>query len=122
MPSSSRMLCSSSTTRTLVSATDHRKAKGEGTAGAWRRFHGHVAAMILHDAVDEGEPESGTIQLGREERLEDVADILRRDAFTAVHHADFQAVTRRRHRHAQLATVRHRLDRVEADVPECLPE
>src|SRR5206468_6452040 len=122
MPSSSRMLCSSSTTSTRVSATDRGEAQGEDAAGARRRLQVDLAAVILHDAVDEGEAESAAVGLRREERLEDVWEVLARDALAGVGHADLQLAAHDGGRHPQLATVGHRLHGVETQIRDRLAE
>src|SRR5919198_2818499 len=122
MPRSSRMLCSSSTTSTRVSATDRGEAQDEDAAGARRRLQMHLAAVILHDAVDEGQAESTAVGLRREERLEDVWEVLPRDALAGVGHAHLEASAHDGGRHPQLAAVGHRLHGVEAKVPDGLAE
>src|SRR2546430_15613956 len=76
MPNNSRMLCSSSTTSTRVSATDRGEAEGEGAAGARRRFHVNLAAVLLHDPLHEGEAEPAAVEFRGEEGLEDVTEVL----------------------------------------------
>src|SRR6266850_5275513 len=122
MPSSSRMLCSSSTTSTRVSATDRREAEGEDAAGARRRLDMHFAAVLLHDPVNEGESDPAAVELRGEEGLEDVTEVVSRDALAGVAHAHLEPVTHHPRRHPQLAAVRHGLDGVEAQVPHGLAE
>src|SRR5882762_10471596 len=122
MPSSSRMLCSSSTTSTRVSATDRGEAEGEDAAGARRRFHVNFAAVLLHDPVNEGEAEPAAVGLGGEEGLEDVTEVVTRDTLAGVADAHLEAATHDARRHAQLAAPRHGLDGVEAQVPHRLTE
>src|SRR5256885_1016497 len=72
MPNNSRMLCSSSTTSTRVSATDRGEAEGEGAAGARRRLHVNLAALLLHAPLHEGEAEPAAVECRGPEGLEDV--------------------------------------------------
>src|SRR5882672_5450470 len=122
MPSSSRMLCSSSTTSTRVSATEGGEAEGEDAAGARRRFDVDLATVILEDPVDEGEAQPATIGLRREERLEDVIEVVARDALAGVRHAHLEPPAHDGRGHPQLAAVGHGLDGVEAQVPDGLAE
>src|SRR5688500_15283169 len=84
MPSSSRMLCSSSTTRTRASAMAARDPEREGAATARRRLDVDLAAVILQDAVNEGQSETAAARLGGEERLEDVCHVAPADAVTRI--------------------------------------
>src|ERR671924_821392 len=122
MASSSRMLCSSSTTSTRMSDIGRRQGDGEGAAHARAAVHVDVAAVVLHDAVYEREPEAAAAGLRREERLEDVAQVAGGDALTGVGHAQDQAAAGDCHRHLELAAVGHRLHGVEAEIPDDLPE
>src|SRR5262245_43591564 len=122
MPSSSRMLCSSSTTRTRVSAMDPREAQGEDAAGAERRFHVDVAAVVLHDPIDEGQTDAGAVGLRGEERLEDVSEVFLRDAFAGVRDTHLEASADGLGRNPQFSAVRHRLHGVEAEIPDRLAE
>src|SRR5438552_10467449 len=69
---SSRMLRSSSTTRTRVSGMAGRQRHREHGPEAGRATDVHLAAVLLHDPVDERESEPGAVGLGGEEGLEDV--------------------------------------------------
>src|SRR5215468_7789709 len=91
MPSSSRMLCSSSTTRTRVSATDVWEPQREDASGACRRVHGDVAAVVLHDPVHERQTDPTAVGLRGEERLKDVREILLADPLTGVGDTHFEA-------------------------------
>src|SRR6267378_7493694 len=113
MPNNSRMLCSSSTTSTRVSATDRGKAEGEDAAGARRRLHVNLAAVLLHDPLHEGEAEPAAVEFRGEEGLEDVTEILARDALTGVAHAHLEPVAHHPRRHPELAAVRHGFDGIE---------
>src|ERR671931_2218968 len=113
MASSSRMLCSSSTTRTRVSATDRGEAEGEDAAGACRRLHVDLAAVVLHDSVDEGQPEPAAVGLRREERLEDVRKVLTRNALAGVADTHLETAARDSGRDPQLAPGGHRLDGIQ---------
>src|SRR5439155_1904861 len=91
MASSSRMLCSSSTTRTRMSGMRGRQGEREGAADARTALHVDLAAVVLHDAVHKGQAQPGAVGLGGEERLEDVAEIAGGDALPGVGHAHHQA-------------------------------
>src|SRR5438105_6582112 len=82
--SSSRMLRSSSTTRTRVSGIAGGQRHRERGPEAQRAPHVHLAAVLLDDAVDEREAEPGAPGLGGEERLEDVGEVVRCDPVSAV--------------------------------------
>src|SRR2546425_6459919 len=101
MPRSSRMLCSSSTTSTRVSATDRGEAEGEDAAGARRRLHVDLAAVVLHDPVNEGEAEPAAVGFRGEEGLEDVTEVVERDALAGVGHPHLEPVAHHAHRHSQ---------------------
>src|SRR2546426_694602 len=122
MPSSSRMLCSSSTTSTRVSATEGGEAESEDAAGARRRFDVHLAPVILENPVDEREAQSAAVGLRREEWLEDVIEVVARDALAGVGHAHLEPSAHDGPGHPQLAAVGHGLDGVEAQVPDGLAE
>src|SRR5215468_7728395 len=72
--------------------------------------------------MHEGKPEAGALRLGREERLEHVGDVARRDALAGIADHDLERVAASRDGDAELAALRHRLDRVQAEVPEDLAE
>ena len=68
------------------------KAHGEDSAALCRTLGPELAAVLLDDLVADGEPEPGALAdgLGREERVEDTADDVGRDARAGVgdrHHA-----------------------------------
>src|SRR5439155_1312291 len=90
--SNSRMLRSSSTTRTRVSGMAIRQRHREHGPEAGRAADVHVAAVLLDEPVDEREAEPGAPGLGGEERLEDVGEVVGRDAVPAVRHRHFQLV------------------------------
>src|SRR5437879_12636645 len=116
MARSSRMLRSSSTTSTRVSGTAGGKREGERRAEVRRATHVDFAAMRLDDAMDEGEPETGTLRLGGEERFEDVGEVVGADALSGVAHRDLERIAPDGGGHAQLASVRHCLDRIQAEI------
>src|SRR6185503_10065867 len=120
--SRSRMLCSSSTTSTRISGIANREGESEGAAGAGPALDVDVAAMVLHDPVNEGEADAGSARLGGEEGFEDRAEIGGRDALAGVVHPDHEPPGHGRHRHLQLTALRHRLHGVEAEIPDGLPE
>src|SRR5215470_8928071 len=121
MARSSRMLRSSSTTRTRVSGMA-RQGEGEGGAEAGRAAHVDLAAMLLDDPVNQREPEPRPLFLGREERLEEMGQIARRDAFARVTDRDLEALAANGGCDAELPPLRHRFDRVQAQIPENLTE
>src|SRR5467141_474297 len=108
--------------RTRRSGMAGRQAEGERRAEARGAADVDLAAVLLDDPVDEGESEPGPLRLGGEERLEDVGQVVGPDAFAAVGHRDFQAVTNDLGRDAELAALRHRLEGIQAEVPQHLPE
>src|SRR5512134_2272752 len=120
--SRSRMLCSSSTTSTRASGMSGRKRDGEGAADARPALHVDLAPVILDDPMHESQAEAAAARLGGEERLEDLAEIGGRDALAGVVHAQNEATGEDRHRDPKLAALGHRLDRIEAQVPDGLPE
>src|SRR5882724_7137291 len=119
---SSRMLRSSSTTSTRVSGTAGGKREGERRAEVRRAVHVDLASVLLDDAMDEGEPETGALRLGGEEGLEDVGEVAGADALPGVAHRDLERITPYGGGHAQLASLRHCLDRIQAEIPQDLPE
>src|SRR5262245_12874143 len=120
--SSSRMLRSSSTTSTRVSGMTGGQGKGERRTEARRALDVDLAAVLLDDAVDQRESESGAFGFRGEEGLEEVREIGCGDALTVVAHRDLQPIATDRGADPQLAALRHRLDRVQAEVPQDLPE
>src|SRR5438132_1999885 len=121
MARSSRMLRSSSTTSTRVSGMAWQ-GKGERRAQARRAAHVDVTAVLLHDAVDQREPESGSLRFGGEEGLEDVREVARGDALAGIAHGDLERVPTNRRGDPELAALGHRLDGVQAEIPQNLPE
>src|SRR5688500_7831432 len=121
MPSSSRMLCSSSTTRTRASAM-MGNPEGEGAAAARGRLDIDLAAVVLEDPVNQGEPETAATRLGREEWLEDMGDVTAADPVAGVFDADDQRFIHGARGDAELAAIRHRLHGVEAEIPDGLAE
>src|SRR5213078_1418955 len=121
--SNSRMLRSSSTTRTRVSGIAGGQRDRERGPEARRAPHVHLPAVLLDDPVDEREAEPGAPGLGGEERFEDVGEVLRRDAVPGVGDPHLQlAAGDRRRPDAQLTPLGHGFDRVAAEVPQHLPE
>src|SRR5512133_561256 len=102
MASRSRMLCSSSTTSTRMSGIRGRERDGERAAQAWAAVDVDLAAVVLHDAVHQGEAEPATVGLGGEEGLEDVAEVGGLDPLSGVAHAQHETAPGG-HRHPQLA-------------------
>src|SRR5262245_26386365 len=121
MPRSSRMLCSSSTTRTLMSGMSGQ-GECEDAAGAGSALHIDVAAVVLHHAVDERQAEAAAVELGGVEGLEDVPEVDVGDAFPRVGDADQQAPGGGDHGDTELTALGHRLQRIEAEIPDHLPE
>src|SRR3989442_5364435 len=68
---SSRMLRSSSTTRTRVSGMAGRQPHREHCPEAGRAADVHLAAVLLHDPGDERESGPGAVGLGGDERVAD---------------------------------------------------
>src|SRR5512146_1646267 len=99
MPSSSRMLCSSSTTRTRVSGIGGGKGDRERGPGPAHAVDFDLAAVLLHDPVAE--------------RVEG-------DAFAGIADGELQPPTMLGGTDAQLAAVGHRLRRVQAEIPDRL--
>src|SRR5437762_2304334 len=119
---SSRMLRSSSTTRTRVSGMAGREGEGKGGAQARRAPNVDVPAVLLDDAVDEREPEARPLRLGREEGFEHVRDVARRNALAGIADRDLERVAANGDRDAKLAALRHRLHRVQTEIPQDLAE
>src|SRR5882672_8297402 len=105
MASRSRMLCSSSTTRTRTSGMGG-DGEGEGGAGARTALDIDLTAVLLHDAVHEGQAQAATIRLGREEGLEDLGQVRRDDALAAVAHPQHEVPAGHRGGHPQLSALR----------------
>src|SRR5256885_14446914 len=120
MASSSRMLCSSSTTSTRMSGM-RGQGEGEDGADAGAALDVDLAAVVLHDPVHEGEAEPGTGGLGRVEGLEDVREVVAADALAGVGHPEEQPAAAGGHRHPRLPPAGHRPPRVEAEIPDDPP-
>src|SRR5437899_2381671 len=119
---SSRMLRSSSTTSTRVSDMAGRQSQGEGRAQARRAPNVDLAPVLLDDTVDQREPEPGSFRLGGEEGLEYVRDVGGGDALAGIADRDLERVAAIGDGDPKLAALRHRLDRVQAQIPENLSE
>src|SRR6266850_4530395 len=91
-------LSSSSTTRTLGCSRIARRSLDrqrdhEGRAATEAAAHAHRAAMTLHDALRDPQPEAGALaRLRREEWLEDLRQKVVRDALPGVAHLDLDGV------------------------------
>src|SRR5437899_12305480 len=104
---SSRMLRSSSTTSTRVSGIAGGKRESECRAEARRAAHVDLASVLLDDAVDEGEPKSGTLRFGGEEGLEDVGEIAGSVAVAGADHWNLEGVTPNSRGHPEPPPVPH---------------
>src|SRR5207302_1177665 len=62
------------------------------------------------------------LRLGRKEWLEDMRDVACRDALAGIGHRDLERAAANSSRDAKLAALRHRLDRIQAEIPQDLPE
>src|SRR5262245_66189477 len=89
MASRSRILCSSSTTRTRTSGM-RREGEDEGCAGAGLALHVDLPAVLLHDAVHERQTEAAAVRFGREEGLEDLREIGGDDALAGIGHTEHE--------------------------------
>src|SRR6185503_17058990 len=157
MASRSRMLFSSSTTRTrgsLMSASSRGagsrptasgcssasrsrpssssaggpfrsgKREDEGRALAQAAPHLDGSAVLFDDSIDESEADATSLRFRREERLEYVGQVGLRDALARIGDGDLEApsaLPERLGSHSELTPIRHRLDRVETEVPHRLP-
>src|SRR6266542_787148 len=106
MSRSSRMLGSSSTTRTRGLGMTHRQAKDELGPRVVLASHHDLAAMLVDDAVDERESEPGGIVARRRERLEDVGELVGANAVAGVREADLDHAVEGRACDPQLASRR----------------
>src|SRR2546426_10846138 len=127
MVRNSRRLLSSSTTRTRSTIElDHLRGeeKGEGRAGTPVGLHPDLAAVFLGDAVDDGQAETGPVRLRREEGLEETRPVGVGDSHAGVVDGDLHRARVRQgpHPRSELSPVRHRLYRVETEVPDRLPD
>src|SRR5437879_11327170 len=113
----SRMLFWSSTTRMRASGIAGRYRDREDGSLPGVAPNIDVAAVFLHDAVDEGQPDAAPLRFGREERFEDVRQVGGVDPVPGVGHPDLDHPALRARGHLQLAALHHRLERVEAEVP-----
>src|SRR2546423_14628465 len=120
MPRSSRMLCSSSTTRTRASAMTARDPECEGAAAAGRRVHLDLAPVVLEDAVHQGQPETAAAGLRREERLENVGDVAPGDGVGGILEPHEQMSIDDGGRHTEVGGIRHGLHGIEAEVAHWL--
>jgi hypothetical protein len=59
---------------------DALEGQDEGSALAWLRMDVHRPVVLAHDAIRDREPAPRAVRLGREERVEDPREELRRDA------------------------------------------
>src|SRR5438093_6361177 len=122
MARNSRMLFSSSTTRMRTSGISGGKCDGDGGSLAAEAADVDVTAVLLHDPMNQCQPDAAALGLRREEGLEDVRQVGGADAGTRVRDRDFQVADPTIRPNPQLAPVGHRLDRVEAEIPEHLPD
>ena len=67
---------------------------GERRAGADGGIDSDLAAMLADDLEHRGEAEAGAMPLGREERVENLLEVLRRDAAAVVLHLELHVVAR----------------------------
>src|SRR5262245_21321024 len=108
--SSSRMLRSSSTTRTRVSDIASRQRQGERRPEPRRATNIDLTAVLLYDPVHERQPQPGPFRLCGEEGLEDVGDVRGGDPVAGVAHRHLEYRAPHGDRGAQLAAVGHGLD------------
>src|SRR5438552_1771635 len=104
-----------------------RKLDDEGRAAVGARLAAEPPLMLLDDAVGHPEAEPGALAgwFGREERVEDPGEQLRRNAGPGVSHLDPDAPFRLRgpeRQHARPGMLRHRLVRVLDEVQEHLSD
>src|SRR5712691_8135046 len=90
MARNSRMLFSSSTTRMRPSGIAGGERDGDGGSLAAEAADLDVAAVLLHDAMNQRQPDAAALGLRREEGLEDVRQVGGADAGTGVRDRDFQ--------------------------------
>ena len=79
-----------------------------------------LPAVVADDPLDDHQPEPGTFGLRRVMRLENLAELLGRDARPGVLEGDGDEAIRAGHGDFQQAAVGHRLDRVPDDIEERL--
>src|SRR6266567_1269827 len=129
----SRMLFSSSTMRTralamtepmLHRAVCGRKRQEEGRSDPGLAPDLDLTVVVLHDAVDEGEPDAAALLLGGEERLEDLGQVALDDAVPRIAdpqlHSCRVAPGQEPAAHPQLAALRHGLYGIDAEIPDGL--
>ena len=114
---------------TSVSRLEPRQDDGErGPGGAGRRvgvgLDGDLAAVHLDDAVGDGEAEARSLAdlLGREERAEQLVEVLLGDAHALVLHRDDDVLLGAVQRDGDGAAVRHRVLGVGEQVGEHLDD
>src|SRR5713101_4473945 len=120
MSSSSRMLRSSSTTRTR--ALGMARGQMEGELGAQSAFASDrdFAAVLLGDSVREREPEASALMARGEERFEDVGQILGENSLAAVRHRQLDHTGVKTAVDPQLPARGHGAKRIDAEVPQGL--
>src|SRR5271155_2754122 len=103
-----------------------REIEGEGGSLPRMAFHANLASMFLDDAVGDGKAQTGAAglafagrSLGGKERIVNALNVLRGNAAPGVGHAHADALTVERG-HAQRATARHGVLRVQEQVQEHL--
>src|SRR5713101_1568707 len=116
------MLSSSSTTRIRASGMALRKTQGELGSRSAVAAHRDLAAVLLDDAMDEREAETGAVVAGREERLERVSKVFGCNAVARVADRDLDQSRMALGRQPQLAAGRHGAQRVDAQGPDDLAE
>src|SRR5262245_59266413 len=121
MSSSSRMLGSSSTTRTRALGMALRQAQRELRTGV-PAPRGRLAAVLLCDPVDEREAEPAFPIAHGEERFEDVRQLVGQNAVAGVGEGHLDDTADGGRSDPQLAADRHRGHGVEAQIPDRLPE
>src|SRR6266853_1456403 len=102
-----------------------REGQDERGAIAYPTPYLDGSAVLLDYPVDERQADAATLRLGREERLEDMGEVSVRDALAGVGDGDLEptaALTQRTRTHPELSPIRHRLHRVEAEIPDRLAE
>ena len=81
-----------------------------------------VAVMGLNDPLRNGEPQARTVRLGREERVEHAGEMIRRKPWPLIGHLDNSVATRRERFDPDLAGGRSRLNPIQDQVEEDLPD
>src|SRR2546426_11235752 len=116
------MLTSSSTTRIRASGMALGETQGELGAQSAFAADRDLAAVLLDDAMHEGEAETGDVVAGREERLERVREVLGGDAVARVGDRDLDHTGSALGLHSQLAPGGHGAQRSDAQGPHDLAE